>query len=157
MHVFPKAIVALALLIGISWPGGFRAQEKNPVPAMEEWAKDVRKRIEKSEKLKKLAADHPLVVLYLILCTLSALSGRPLFTVSVQTADPKKYLGDPQLVVGRSKALEASKPTYGGQQNLGCGCLGEMWIVNELRSEKDQHYLTGADTTFDAVRGTVDW
>src|SRR5438094_10534280 len=73
------------------------AQEKKPVPAMKEWEQDVRKRIEKDEKLKKLALKYPLVLLHSRFLYPGGGYKESAFSFDHETSDEKKHRNSVQL------------------------------------------------------------
>ena len=75
-------------------------RQKTPVPAMKEWEQDVRKIMDKSEKLKKLAAKYPLVVLHARYPYAGGQYKQSAFSFIYELTDWKKHLNDVQIVFG---------------------------------------------------------
>jgi hypothetical protein len=110
-------LAAGALAYSPGRDAGSRARK--PVLAMKEWEQDVRKRMDKDDTLKKLAAKYPLVLLHSrqIFCPGDTM--RSAFSFINGTSDPNVHLNDIQLMFHNSYDNRTFQVVgFGGHQNL---------------------------------------
>jgi hypothetical protein len=117
--MFASCLRGLPILVAtLCWPAPASAQEKKPVPAMKEWERDVRKRIDKDAKLKALAAKYPLVLLHSRRLYGGGGYKQSAFSFIYETSDEKAHRNDVQLLFHNGYYKTFTVNMVVGQQNL---------------------------------------
>lgn len=97
---------------------GSSCQEIKPMPAMEEWEKDVRKRMGKDETLKKLAGKYPLVLLHSRKLYADGDYKQSAFSFIYETSNEAAHFNDVQLMFDNGRAKFFHCNMVSGQKNF---------------------------------------
>lgn len=113
------AMVSVAAFVWLATESRAQQEEKPAIPSLKEWEADVRKRMSKDDKLKRLATKYPLVILCSRQLYAGGHYGQSAYSFVLETSDPKKHQNRVQIVFhngGHDRSFQTNLAI--NQQNL---------------------------------------